>query len=35
VIKPDEPSRLLSQPLGLALVRWPGVCHNVEAHWLR
>jgi Uma2 family endonuclease len=32
---PDEQSRLISQCLGLALVRWHGVYEDVEATWLR
>ncbi len=34
-IEPDGQSRLPSHCLGLALVRWKGVFHNVEATWLR
>jgi len=34
-IQPDEQSRLLSQCLGLALVRWQGIYQDVEATWLR
>ncbi len=34
-IQPDERSRLISERLGLALVRWTGVYQNVEATWLR
>ncbi len=34
-IELDERSRLISQRLGLALVRWPGMYRGVEAIWLR
>ncbi len=34
-IAPDEQGRLLSQQLGLALVRWPGSYREIEAEWLR
>ncbi len=34
-IEPDERSRLISQRLRMALVRWAGVYHDVEATWLR
>jgi Uma2 family endonuclease len=34
-IEPDERSRLISERLGLALVRWSGAYHKVEADWLR
>lgn len=31
----DDKQRFISQELGLALVRWSGVYHHVEATWLR
>ena len=34
-IEEDNQGRLLSQTLGLALVRWEGVYQEVEARWLR
>jgi Uma2 family endonuclease len=34
-IEEDEQGRLVSQTLGLALVRWDGVYQEVEARWLR
>lgn len=34
-ILPDERGRLISQRLGLALMRWHGVYENIEATWLR
>jgi Uma2 family endonuclease len=34
-IEEDNHGRLLSQTLGLALVRWEGVYQEVEARWLR
>lgn len=34
-IPPDNQGRLISQRLGLALVRWQGVFKEVEALWLR
>ena len=34
-IPEDSQGRLVSQTLGLALVRWEGVYHEVEARWLR
>jgi len=34
-IPEDSQGRLVSQTLGLALVRWQGVYHDVEARWLR
>src|SRR6266478_1533282 len=34
-IEEDSQGRLLSQTLGLALVRWEGIYQEVEARWLR
>jgi len=34
-IAEDSQGRLVSQLLGLALVRWEGIYHEVEARWLR
>ena len=34
-IEEDNQGRLLSQTLGLALVRWEGIYQEVEARWLR
>jgi Uma2 family endonuclease len=34
-IEPDARSRLISERLGLALARWSGSYHKVEADWLR
>jgi hypothetical protein len=31
----DAQQRLISQELGLALVRWSGTFHQVQATWLR
>lgn len=35
VIVPDKEDRLISQQLGLALVRWEGEYQGVQARWLR
>ncbi|MBD1935560.1 Uma2 family endonuclease [Trichocoleus sp. FACHB-69] len=34
-IQPDAQNRLISQQLGLALVRWEGIYQGVTARWLR
>jgi Uma2 family endonuclease len=31
----DGQGRLISQCLGLALLRWEGIYHDVQTHWLR